>query len=108
MRSGLDDKTPDKTPVKIDPRIYDSYVGRYEFVTRATVSIYKEGDRLFFSGGLGGKSELIPKSENEFINKNQPMRFTFVKDEKGRLTHLVRRSRFGEGLTFDMKARKIE
>lgn len=104
MRAGLEDKTP----VKVDPRIYDSYVGRYEFVTRATVSIYKEGDRLFFSGGLGGKSELIPKSENEFINKNQPMRFTFVKDEKGRLTHLVRRSRFGEGLTFDMKAKKIE
>jgi len=27
LRAGLEDKTP----VKVDPRIYDAYVGRYEF-----------------------------------------------------------------------------
>ncbi|MBA3767354.1 MAG: sulfatase-like hydrolase/transferase [Acidobacteria bacterium] len=105
LRSGLEDKTP----VKVHPRIYDAYAGRYEFVTRGIITIDKEGERLVLHGGeYGGTSELIPKSETEFVHKNQPMRFTFVRGEKGQVTHLVRRSRFGEGLTFDMKARRIE
>ena len=105
LRAGLEDKTP----VKVDPRVFDAYVGRYEFVTRMAVSISKEGDRLFFLGDFGGKSELIPKSENEFLHRNLPMRFTFVKDEKGRVTHLVRRNSLAPDVrTIDMKARKIE
>jgi len=104
LRAGLEDKTP----VKVDPRIYDAYVGRYEFVTRVTVSISKEGDRLFFLGEFGGKSELIPKSENEFLHRRQPMRFTFVKDAKGRVTHLIRRNSLSaDERTIDMKARKV-
>lgn len=105
LRAGLDDKAP----VKVDPRVYDAYVGRYEFVTRITVSIFKEGDKLFFLGEFGGKSELIPKSENVFLHRRLPMRFTFMKDEKGRVTHLVRRNSLAPDVrTFDMNARKVE
>jgi N-acetylglucosamine-6-sulfatase len=105
LRAGLDDKTP----VQVDPSVYDAYAGRYEFVTRMTVSILKEGDRLFFLGEFGGKSELIPKSENEFLHRRLPMRFTFVKDERGRVTHLIRRNSLSaEVRTIDMKARKIK
>jgi len=105
LRVGLDDKTP----VKVDTRIYDAYVGRYEFVTLFTVTISKEGERLFVQGD-GGKTELIPKSETEFILKTAPHRFTFIRNEKGQATHVVRRNNTsgGGGLTFDMKARKIE
>jgi hypothetical protein len=74
-----------------------------------TVSITNEGGRLFFQGDLGGKSELIPKSENEFLHARLPMRFTFVKDERGRVTHLVRRNSMSPDVrTIDMKARKVE
>jgi arylsulfatase A-like enzyme len=105
LRAGLDDKTP----AEVDPRLFDAYAGRYEFVTRVTVSITKEGDRLFFQGEFGGKSELIPKSENLFLHGRLPMRFTFVKDARGRVTHLVRRNSMGpDTRTIDMKARKIE
>jgi len=97
----------DKNPVRVDPRIYDAYVGRYEFVTRAIFTVSKEENQLFIQGD-GGKSALIPKSENEFVHKTMPQRFTFVRNEKGQVTHLIRRiSRSGE-LTFDMKARRIE
>jgi len=99
----------DKTPVKVSPGKLDAYVGRYEFVNRAIVSILKEGDRLIFLGEFGGKSELIPKSENEFLHRRLPIRFTFVKDNKGHVTHLVRRQSLSkEVLTIDMKARKID
>ena len=37
------------------------------------------------------------------------MRFTFVKDSNGRVTHMVRRNSISpEVRTIDMKARKIE
>ena len=105
LRASLEDKAP----VKVDSRMYEAYAGRYEFVTRVTVSISKEDGRLFFLGDFGGKSELIPKSENEFLHRSLPMRFTFVKDGKGQVTHLVRRiSRSGGERTFDMTARKLE
>ncbi|HEX8458471.1 MAG TPA: sulfatase-like hydrolase/transferase [Pyrinomonadaceae bacterium] len=105
LRAGLEDKTPSA----VDPRTYDAYVGRYEFATRAAISISKEDNRLFFTGELGGKSELIPKAENVFLHKTLPMRLTFLKDEKGRVTHLVRRHTLSaDVLTIDMRARKIE
>ena len=105
LRAGLDDKTP----AKVDPRVYDAYAGRYEFVTRGIVSISREGDRLFFLGELGGKTELVPKSETEFLHPRLPMRFTFVKGDGGRVTHLVRRNSISPDVrTIDMKARKIE
>jgi len=98
----------DKNPVKVDSQIYDAYAGRYEFVTRGIITISKEEEQLFLQD-FGGKSALIPKSETEFVHQTMPMRFTFVRSEKGQVTHLVRRiSRSGEERTFDMKARKIE
>ncbi len=105
LRAGLDDKTP----VKVDPKLFDAYAGKYEFVTTGIVTISKEGDRFFLQGELGGKSELIPKSENEFLHRNQLMRFTFVKNNAGQVTHLIRRNSISpDMLTIDMKARKIE
>ncbi len=105
LRAGLDDKTP----VKVDSKLFDAYAGKYEFVTTGIVTISKEGDRLFLQGELGRKSELIPKSENEFLHRNQLMRFTFVKNNAGQVTHLIRRNSISpDMLTIDMKARKIE
>jgi arylsulfatase A-like enzyme len=99
----------DKTPVKVDQFIYDTYVGKYEFVTRGINTISKDGDKLIINSDFGGKSELIPKSENRFIQKNQPFHFTFIKDEKGQVTHLIRRSKPSADVkTIDMKARKVE
>jgi len=96
------------TPVKVDPFIYEAYVGRYEFVTRFRVSVFKEGEKLFIQGD-GDKAELIPKSETEFSNKGQTNRFTFFKNEQGQVTHLVRRNSIEAGdLLIDMKGRKIE
>ncbi len=105
LRSGLDDKTV----VNINPQLYDAYVGKYEFVTKNIILISKQENKLFVSGEWGGKSELIPRSENEFVFPNRLMSFTFEKDKKGKITHLVRRQSLSEDvLTIDMKARKIE
>jgi arylsulfatase A-like enzyme len=105
LRAGLDDKTP----AAVNTRNDEAYAGRYEFVTRLTVSISKEGDRLFFQGEFGGKSELIPKADGVFAHRNLPMRLTFVRDAGGKVTHLIRRQSLAPDVrTIDMKARKIE
>jgi arylsulfatase A-like enzyme len=99
----------DKTPAKVDTRNYDAYSGRYEFVTRFTVAFIREGDRLIFQGESGGKSELIPKGDGVFVHRRLPMRFTFVKDAGGKVTHLIRRQSLAPDVrTMDMRARKIE
>ena len=99
----------DKTPVRINSEILGAYVGRYEFVTRVTVSILKEGDRLFLQSDFGGRGELIPKSETRFVHKTLPIGITFARTDKGQVTHLIRRIIRSEAeRTFDMKARKIE
>ena len=105
LRAGLDDKTP----AEVDPRVFDAYAGRYEFVTRIAVSITREGDKLILQGEFGGKSELIPKSGDVFLHRRLPMRFTFVRDVGGKVTHLIRRNSLAPDVrTIDMKARKIE
>ncbi len=59
--------------------------------------------------GDGAKAELLPKSETEFFMSGRPQRFTFVKNEKGQVTHLVRRNRIeSDELITDKEARKIE
>ena len=98
----------DKTPVKINADQFDAYVGSYEFVTRITLQIARDGDKLLILGEMGGRSELIPKSDNVFVHPTLPMRITFVKNDKGEVTHLIRRTSISTDVkTIDMKARKI-
>jgi N-acetylglucosamine-6-sulfatase len=105
MRSGLNDKTP----VVIDTKIYDLYVGKYEFATRQVNSITKEGDKLFLQGDFGPKAELIAKSENVFVHKTLAVRITFIKNADGTVTGLIRRNSLSDEFrTIDMRARKIE
>jgi len=95
--------------VGVDPQLLDAYAGRHEFVTRVAISISEEGGKLFFQGEFGGKSELIPKADNVFVHRSLPMRFTFLKDERGRVTRHVRRNSMAPDVrTIDMTARKIE
>lgn len=106
VRVPLSIRAPKTAPLKGGN---DAYVGRYEFVTRQTVAIVREGDRLILQGEFGGKSELIPKAEGVFRHRNLPMRLTFVKDGRGLVTHLIRRTSLAPDVrTIDMKARRIE
>lgn len=73
---------------KVDPKIFDAYVGQYE-LPMFVLNIMKEGDRLFGQPEGDTKEELIPESETEFSVTNVGAKVTFVKDEKGVVTHMV-------------------
>jgi CubicO group peptidase (beta-lactamase class C family) len=83
---------PTRTSVKIDPAIFDAYVGQYQADSAAVLTVTREGDKLMAQQGSGGeKREWLPESEVNFFatGGNRRQTFSFVKDEKGQVTHLV-------------------
>jgi hypothetical protein len=79
----------ERTVVKVDPKIYDAYVGEYELAPGFVFTVTREGDRLMLQPTGQGKAELFPTSETNFFPRVARADFTFVKDAEGRVTHLV-------------------
>jgi CubicO group peptidase (beta-lactamase class C family) len=75
--------------VKVDPKIYDAYVGRYELAPTFILTISKEGDRLMAQATGQRPIELFPESEIKFFMKVVEAKVTFVKDDTGKVTHLI-------------------
>ena len=75
--------------VKVDPKIYDAYVGEYEPAPGRVFVVTREGDQLMGQPGGGRKAELLPTSETTFFPKIVRADITFVKDAEGKVTHLV-------------------
>ena len=82
---------PPRTVAKIDPKIFDAYVGQYQPNAVITLTITREGNKLMFQQSASpDKEELLPENEtNFFVNTNRNLTYSFVKDEKGQVTHLV-------------------
>ena len=76
----------DKT---IDSKIYDDYVGRYDYGNSAVLIVTKEGDRLLAQLTSQPKLEIFPRSESEFFWKVVDAQITFVRNEKGKVTHAI-------------------
>lgn len=82
----------------IDSNVYDEYVGQYApasdvvakfgFDPGFAVTITKEGQRLF-AVAKEQKNELFPESETEFFIKEFYGHLKFVRDEKGKVSHLI-------------------
>jgi len=73
--------------IEVDPRIYDDYVGQYEYAF--IIRIIKENNHLFFEGGQGAKIEIYPESETKFFQEARDAQITFVKNKKGEVIHLI-------------------
>jgi CubicO group peptidase (beta-lactamase class C family) len=80
----------ERATVRQDAKIYDAYVGRYQLDTDLVLDVTKEGNRL--TGQVDGRRfELLPETETKFFVRDYDAQimFTFVKDEKGQVTHLL-------------------
>ena len=74
---------------KVDPQIFDSYVGKYDFGNNRTYSVTREGSRYFGQGSNNPKRELFPATEARFFIPEVESQVTFVKDEKGEVVELI-------------------
>jgi CubicO group peptidase (beta-lactamase class C family) len=78
-----------RTVAKVDPAIYDAYVGRYELAPDRIMTVTREGDHLMAQPTGQPKLEIFPESETDFFLKIADIGLTFVKDEQGKVTHMV-------------------
>jgi hypothetical protein len=88
---------------KIDPAVYNDYVGEYDLgVPGPHVIITTEGDKLFSQGPSQPKAEMLPESPTTFFLKEVDASFTFIRDQKGQVSEVIIR-RGGR----DYKAKRI-
>jgi CubicO group peptidase (beta-lactamase class C family) len=76
---------------RIDARLYDSYVGRYDQGFNGVIIVTKEGNRLFAQATGRPKIELFPKTETVFTYDPKILdgQFEFIKDEHGRVVRAI-------------------
>jgi hypothetical protein len=76
------------TIIKINPAIYDSYIGDY-LVGSRTCTVVREGDKLLLVAPGWMKAEAFPESETKFFLRAMDAQMTFVRNEKGEVTGFV-------------------
>jgi len=75
---------------QVDPKIYESYVGKYQ-IAGADVAVTTDNGHIFLQARPFGpeKVELYPESETKYFMTLDDVTFTFVKDDKGQVVELV-------------------
>lgn len=79
----------ERQEVKVDPALYDAYVGEYEVTPAFTVAITREGDQLFAQATRQPKFALFPESETRFFLKAVDAQLEFVRGADGKVTGII-------------------
>jgi mono/diheme cytochrome c family protein len=74
---------------KIDPKIYDGYVGRYEVSAALGLTVTRVGERLFGQLMTQPRIELLPQSESKFFLREVDGLVTFVRNDAGDVAELT-------------------
>ena len=84
------DKAPKKhTPVALDPRVLDAYVGRYQVARNVTLLVTREGNALFIRPTGQPIFEIAAESDRRFFPTTFEAQITFETDASGRATALI-------------------
>lgn len=84
-------KPPEKhKEVKVDPKLFDAYVGTYQLAPGFIIAITREGDHLFEQATGQPKFEIFPEGDRDYFLKVVDAQITFVMAEKqDRATELI-------------------
>ena len=85
---GQQEQPVERTPVTVDPSVYDDYAGVYEADNGRKITVKRENSRLV--GRLPGrrKFEMLPGSESEFFVEERDVLITFHRNERGEVSSL--------------------
>jgi len=75
--------------IRLEAKLLDAYVGEYQLAPGFIIAVTREGDQLFGQATGQGKFELAAETETDFFLKVVDAQITFVKNDKGQVTHLV-------------------
>jgi len=79
----------ERKEIKLDPALYDQYVGEYELAPGFSVVITKEDGKLMGQATAQPKVELYPETETKFFLKVVNGQVEFQKDGAGKVTGLI-------------------
>jgi hypothetical protein len=83
------DKPADHKPAA-SSAAYNAFLGKYEMAELGVmITVTLDGDRLMVESSRGVTVELLPLSENRFKVAGADGQVTFVKDERGQVTHFL-------------------
>jgi ketosteroid isomerase-like protein len=93
-----------RVAAKVDPSVFDAYVGEYQLTPTQIVRVKREGDKLMEQWpGDAEYSEDIPVSESTFVARGELGEVIYVKDGAGEVSHFIVRTGLG-----DLIAKKIK
>ena len=79
-----------KTPIAIDPKTLDYYIGAYEISPDEYRLVTREGDSLFVHRTSGARNRLHTEAKDKFFYDSDNTRtLTFVLDAAGKVTGLI-------------------
>jgi len=81
--------TSERKEVKVDSRLFDGYVGRYELNPNFILTVTREGDHLFTQLTRQPAIEIFPENDRDYFYKVVDAQITFVTDSSGRATELI-------------------
>jgi len=79
----------ERKAIKLDAGAYDAYVGQYELSPDFVITVRREGNGLSIQATGQPKIEVFAESETKFFLTAVDAQITFVKNEKGEVTHLI-------------------
>lgn len=79
----------ERQEIKLDPALYDQYVGEYELAPGYFIVITREDGKLMGQATGQAKVELYPEAETKFFLKVVDGQVEFIKSEDGKVTGLV-------------------
>jgi hypothetical protein len=79
----------DHKAVKVDPKIFDGYEGRYQLGPNMILNITREGDRLYFQPTGQRRIEILPESDTEYFSTAPPTQVSFKTGDDGKATEIV-------------------
>jgi CubicO group peptidase (beta-lactamase class C family) len=82
-------KLKNKVIVKVDPAIYDAYVGEYDIENVGKLTVTKDEGHLYVQLAGQPKFEVFPRSETEFFLKVVQAEVIFTKDNNSHITGLI-------------------
>jgi D-alanyl-D-alanine carboxypeptidase len=85
----VSDAPAGRTVMRVDPSVYDAYVGQYELAPGFILTVTREGDRLMTQATGQEKVEIFPSSETEFFLKVVDAQITFVRGPGATVDQLV-------------------
>jgi CubicO group peptidase (beta-lactamase class C family) len=91
--------SPPRRTIKLDSKAIEKYVGDYEFKKlNIQLTIFREGDNLFFRSPAEEKGEIFPETETQFFGSSKEIgefQIIFFKDARGEIKYFIVQVGFG-------------